>query len=140
MPNVTLDVYLYFTGNCHQAMEFYKSIFGGELTMQTFGEIPGDKPAEMANMNDKIMHARLTGGLISFMASDGTRQEPYSQGRISLSLGGSDEEKLREIFDRLAEGGKVTSPLKKEFWGDIFGSLTDQFGIDWMVNISTKTE
>lgn len=136
MSQVKLDVYIFFTGNCKEAMEFYHSVFGGELTVQTYGEVPGDQSPEMAAHKDKVMHARLSGGDVSLMAGDSTRTEKFGQSSITLSLGGSDEEKLRELFKKLAEGGTVTSELKKEFWGDIFGSLTDKFGIDWMVNIS----
>ncbi len=141
MPTVNLDVYLFFTGNCRQAMEFYKSIFGGELTLQTYDEVPAESmppaPADMPDMTGKVMHAQLKGGAITLMASDSTR-ESFGDSFISLSLGGTDEAVLQGYFDKLAEGGKVTSPLKKEFWGDTFGTLTDQFGVDWMVNISSS--
>lgn len=140
MSKVTLDIYPFFMGNCREAMEFYKSIFGGELTIQTYGEVPGDKPEEMKGMDDKVMHASLKGGDIEMMASDSTRKAPFGPSFISLSLSGTDEEKLRSLFDKLSEGGEVTSPLKKEFWGDIFGSLTDKFGIDWMVNIGEEAK
>ncbi len=137
MSDVQLDAYLFFTGNCREAMEFYKEVFGGELTAQTYGEVPGDKPAEMERMNDKIMHSTLKGGEISLMASDSTR-DSFGDSFISLSLGGTDEDKLRGLFDKLAEGGKVSQPLEKMFWGDIFGTVTDKFGVDWMVNIGSQ--
>ncbi len=140
MDKVAFDVYLFFRGDCREAMEFYKSVFGGELTMQTFGEVPGEKPAEMQGMEDKVMHAMLSGGEIKLMASDSTRKEEFGDSFISLSLGGTDEAKLRGLFEKLSEGGKVTSPLKKEFWGDTFGTLTDKFGVDWMVNITEAKE
>lgn len=136
MSDVKLDVYLYFKGNCREAMEFYKDIFGGELTVQTYGDVPGNVPDDAGVSNkDWLMHARLEGGDIKLMASD-TQQASPAAAKISLSLGGSDEARLREIFGKLGKGGKVFSELKKEFWGDIFGSLTDKYGIDWMVNIT----
>ncbi len=137
MDKIQFDVYLFFTGNCREAMEFYKSVFGGELDMSTYGDVPGDKPEAMKDMDDRVMHATLKGGDISLMASDSTRKEPFGDSSISLSLGGTDEEKLRGLFDKLSDGGKVTSPLKKEFWGDTFGTVTDKFGVDWMVNIGS---
>lgn len=137
MEPISLDAYLFFTGNCREAMEFYHTIFGGELTMQSNSEVPG---AGLPGAENNIMHAYLRGGVINLMASDGTRTEPYETSQISLSLGGTDEEKLRGLFDALSEGGTITSPLKKEFWGDTFGTLTDKFGIDWMVNIAQKKE
>lgn len=116
--------YLFFTGNCAEAMEFYQSIFGGELKMVPHPDGKG------------TMHADLSGGDISFMASDGTRTEPYERSNISLSLNGSDAEKLTETFNKLSEGATDITELKVESWGDTFGQLTDKFGIDWMVNIS----
>lgn len=135
MSAITLDVYLFFNGNCREAMEFYKSIFGGDLIIQTYGEVPGTNE----NEKDRIMHARLEGGDIKLMASD-TAKASTKAAKVSLSLGGSDEARLRQIFEALSEDGEIFSALKKEFWGDIFGSLTDKYGIEWMVNITSPQE
>jgi PhnB protein len=140
MANIQLDAYLFFTGNCLEAMEFYKSVFGGDLKMQTYGEVPGEKPKEMEGHEDKVMHSLLSGGDIRLMASDSTRGKPFGRSFISLSLSGADEKRLQDIFDKLAKGGKVDEPLKKQFWGDTFGALTDKFGVEWMVNITSKKE
>ena len=136
MSNINLDVYLYFKGQCREAMDFYKSIFGGELTQQTYADVPGvsDDPAK----KDWLMHARLEGGDIKLMASDTDKASPEAA-KIDLSLGGTDEVRMREVFDKLAEGGTVHSQLKKEFWGDTFGSLTDKYGVNWMINIGSTT-
>src|SRR5438045_3462767 len=99
MSNIQLDAYLFFRGNTREAMEFYKEIFGGELSVQTYGEMPGDKPEEMKGFEDKVMHAMLKGGDIRLMASDSTRSEDFGNSFISLSLSGTDEEKLRDLFD-----------------------------------------
>ncbi len=138
MENVILDAYLFFEGNCREAMEFYKGVFGGTLDMQPYDEIPGDMPGK-AEMKGKIIHARLAGGDVNLMASD-TRDKMLGAGKIELSLSGVDEARLRKMFDGLSAGGKVKSPLKKEYWGDTFGSLRDKFGVDWMVNITAKKE
>jgi PhnB protein len=132
MSTITINPYLFFAGNCREAMEFYKEIFGGELTVQTYAEVgmnDGPMPA------DKLMHADLSGGDIKLMGSD-TAAASVKAAKVSLSLGGDDEAKLRDIFEKLSEDVTVQYPLKKEFWGDIFGSLTDKFGIEWMVNIA----
>lgn len=117
-------------------MEFYKSVLGGELIMQTFGEaMPEGTPPEHKN---KIMHAYLKNDSLSFMASDSPPGSEVTQGdNVHLSIVGEDEAKLTEFFNKLAEGGKVTMKLEKQFWGDVFGMLTDKFGIHWMVNIGT---
>jgi len=138
MNRVALDAYLFFDGTCREAMEFYEGIFGGELRMQTYDEVPGDMPGK-EHLKGKIVHASLMGGDVSLMASD-THDKTLGTGKIELSLSGYDDEKLRKIFQGLSAGGKTRSPLKKEFWGDTFGALTDRFGVDWMVNIAVKKE
>ncbi|HSX45978.1 MAG TPA: VOC family protein [Candidatus Saccharimonadia bacterium] len=137
MSDVHLDVYLYFQGNCKEAMEFYKSVFGGELTVQTFGESPPEAvPGGLNDENkDQVMHARLEGGDIKLMASDGSKASAKSA-KVDLSLGGSDETRLREIFEKLSAGGEVGMPLTKMFWGDFFGQFVDKYGVSWMVNIT----
>jgi PhnB protein len=130
-----LNPYLNFDGNARDAMTFYESVFGGELTMTSFGE--GGMPHEPAD-KDKIMHAQLISASgYWLMASDlppGMSAAPGNT--ISVSLSGDDEAELRGYWDGLLAGGSVTMPLEKAPWGDSFGMLTDKFGIAWMVNIS----
>ncbi len=134
----TLTPYLTFNGNAAEAMKFYKSVLGGELTMQTFGEA---KMAKTAKEKDRIVHAALKNETLSLMASDGQMTQQVKFGdNVSMSISGQDQAKLTEIFNRLSKGGKVTMPLAKQFWGDTFGMFTDKFGIQWMVNISTQTQ
>ncbi len=131
----SLNPYLHFKDNTRQAMEFYKSIFGGELRMNTFEEYhASDDPSEAK----KIMHAELnTGNGIVFMAADTpNRMEFHTGANINMSLSGEDEKELKGYFQKLSAGGQVSMPLKKEVWGDTFGMCTDRFGIDWMVNIT----
>lgn len=135
MNNVRLEPYLFFKGNCREAMEFYKNVFGGELTIQTMGEVPMDMPDKEERKNE-IMHAKLSGGLVTILASD-TPQASEKTAKVELSLSGTDEAEMRKIFDALAEGGTVRFALEKQFWGDVFGNLTDKFAIDWMMNIET---
>lgn len=134
-----LNPYIGFEDNARQAMEFYHSVFGGKLDLNTFGEShASEDPAE----KDKIMHAMLeTESGMVFMASDTPKgmTRPTST-FISMSLSGDNEEELRGYWNKLIEGGQVTMPLEKAPWGDTFGMLTDKFGINWMVNISGKHE
>ena len=133
-----LTPYLNFNGKTAEAMRFYHSILGGELTMQTFGEA---KMAESPEDNDLIVHAALKNNALSIMASDGQPKEPVKFGdNIHMSLAGPDSGRLTEIFNRLAQGGKVDMPLAKQFWGDTFGMLTDKFGVHWMVNIAAPAQ
>jgi PhnB protein len=136
MANISLEPYLFFKGNCKEAMEFYKSVFGGELTMSTLGESPKEVLEQMKvdeSRYGEIMHSSLKGP-VNLMASDSQMASDHSA-KVELSLGGTDETQMKGIFDKLAEGGKVRMPLEKQFWGDTFGMMTDKFGVDWMMNI-----
>ena len=128
-----LNPYLNFNGNARQAMEFYRDVFGGELTLSTFGELGAAEGADA----DKIMHGQLqTGSGYTLMGSDvpsHMQYEPAAGFAVSLS---GDDEALRGYFEKLSAGGNVTLPMQKMMWGDEFGMLTDQFGIQWMANIS----
>lgn len=135
--SVQLHSYINFDGNAREAMEYYHSIFGGELTANTFGESASEQmPVEPEDM-DKIMHAFLKGeGGIELMGSDAPMNMPRDNGsRITLSLSGDDEAVLRAYWDRLSEGGSISVPLDPSPWGDTFGMLTDKFGVGWMIDI-----
>ena len=130
-----LNPYLNFRDNAREAMEFYQSVFGGDLRMQTFKEFEASQdPSE----NDKIMHAVLEADDgISFMAADTPNAMEYNPGtNFNMSLSGEDESTLRGYYERLADGGRVTMPLETAPWGDVFGMVVDRFGISWLVNIS----
>ena len=130
-----LNPYLGFRDTTRDAMEFYQSVFGGELTMSSFAEFEAsDDPAEA----DKIMHAMLTSddGLV-LMASDTPNRMEFRPGtNYSVSLSGDDEPVLRGYWDGLADGGTVVMPLEPSPWGDSFGMCVDKFGVSWMVNIA----
>jgi PhnB protein len=132
---VALNPYLNFRGNTREAMEFYHSVFGGKLNMQTFQDLHASQDPSEDNL---IMHAALEGdnGII-FMAADAPPRMDFTPGsNFSMSLSGADEALLRGYFEKLADGGTVTMPLEKAMWGDTFGMCTDKFGIGWLVNIS----
>ena len=131
-----LNPYLTFDGTAREAMEFYKGVFGGELTVNTFGEY-GDAPNP-----DGVMHAQLEAGNGMFlMASDLPPGMPPNPGSsISISLSGDDAAELRGYWEKLSSGGTVTMPLEKQMWGDEFGMCEDRFGTSWMVNIAQPQE
>ena len=129
-----LNPYISFAGNARQAMEFYKAVFDGTLTLSTFGEFgSSDSPAA-----DKIMHGLLeTDRGFSLMGADTPPGVEHNPGdNIAVSLSGDDVDELRGYWEKLSDGGTVSVPLEKQMWGDEFGMCVDRFGIRWMVNIA----
>jgi len=138
MPS-KLNPYLNFNGNAREAMELYKSVFGGTMTMSTYKE--GGMTQNPAEEN-KIMHAMLeTTNGITLMGADSPEGWEFVVGtNVSISLSGDDTAELSGYFEKLSQGGNIQEPLKQAPWGDTFGMLTDKFGIRWMVNIAGKKE
>jgi PhnB protein len=131
-----LNPYISFDNSARQAMEFYRDVFGGNLTMNTFGEFgQADSPDA-----DKIMHSQLETDMgFTLMASDTPAGMQRNAGdTITISLSGDDADSLRGYWEKLSDGGTVTMPLEKQMWGDEFGMCTDKFGIPWMVNVTQQ--
>jgi PhnB protein len=135
MADAILNPYLSFRDNAREAMEFYKSVFGGELSVSTFAEYQASEdPADA----DKIMHSQLTteSGLVLMGADTPSGMDLAPGDNISISLSGDDETELRGYWDGLIDGGTVAMPLEKAPWGDTFGMCQDKFGINWLVNVT----
>ncbi len=131
---VRLNPYLSFRDNARQAMEFYESVFGGELALSTFADMhASDDPAEQ----DKIMHGMLEApnGLV-LMGADTPNSMEYQPNSYQISLSGDDEPTLRGYWEGLSSEGTVIEPLVQAPWGDTFGMCIDRFGVHWMVNIA----
>lgn len=134
-----VNAYLNFEGNCEEAFNFYKSIFGGEFVgISKFKDVP---PSSSEGMNlteedkERIMHVALKVGDNMLMGSDCPSSMKVKFGdSISISVHPESEEEAKEIFDKLSEDGKVVMPLEKTFWNAYFGMCVDKFGIPWMVN------
>ena len=132
----TLNPYIGFRDDARSAMDFYQSVFGGELTRSTFADMGmADDPAEA----EKVMHSQLVtpGGMVLMAADTPNAMEHTPGGAISVSLSGTDEFELRGYWDGLTETGTVVLPLEKAPWGDSFGMCQDRFGVTWMVNIGS---
>lgn len=137
----SLHPYLNFPGTAREAMEFYRDVFGGELTVSTFGDFHA--VAEDSASADKIMHAELISEHVRIAASDVIEETPIEVvfgNATTLALTGDNEPALRAAFERLAEGGTVVMPLDRQMWGDIYGNCTDRFGTGWQINISAAPE
>jgi PhnB protein len=129
-----LNPYIQFQDNARSALEFYKDVFGGELTISTFGEY-GDSSQPGA---DGVMHGQLESPSgYTIMAADTPPGMDHNPGtNVAVSLSGDDAGELHGYWDKLSTGGQVQVPLEKQMWGDEFGMCVDQFGIGWMVNIA----
>ena len=128
----TLTPYLLFDGNCHQAMEFYKSCFGGELTFTKVKDSPVKDLMPPAQLN-KTLNARLKSGNLEISASDWLRLDrtPIRGNTVCLYLSGGTLDELKALFEKLSEEAEVTDPLKEMFFG-VYGALNDKFGVRWM--------
>ena len=130
---VRLNPYLNFQDSAREAMTFYHSVFGGELTVSTFGDFhASEDPSEV----DKVMHSQLESpnGFV-LMAADTPNAMTFTpQAGVSVSLSGDDEDTLRGYWERLSEDGTIVMPFEKAPWGATFGMCVDRFGTNWMVN------
>lgn len=130
-----LNPYISFRDNTRQAMDFYKSVFGGELDLRTFKDFGASQDPSEDNL---IMHSVLESGAITIMASDTPARIEFKPGNnFNMSLSGDNETELRGYWEKLSDGGTVTMALEKAIWGDIFGMCRDKFGTQWLINIST---
>jgi PhnB protein len=134
----TLNPYLNFRGQARDAMDFYQSVFGGELIGNTFAEFQQQVGEGEEN---QIMHSQLTtpDGLM-LMAADVPSTMDFAPGSaISVSLSGDESEKLTGYWQKLSDGANILEELTTAPWGDSFGMLIDKFGIQWLVNISGQS-
>ena len=137
---MTLNTYLHFNGNCREAFEFYRSVFGGEFAfIDTFANGPDDFEVPEEEL-DSIMHVSLPIGSSVLMGSDTPSSfGPANMGNnFSISCLTQSREETDELFAGISEGGTVTCPLADMFWGAYFGSCTDRFGINWQFNCEHK--
>ena len=132
--------YLFFSGNCREAMNRYHEIFGGELFVMRMGDAPdtGDLPPEKA---DLVIHAALMMDGSMLMASDDPMTDgPITVSGIQVSVSPKTTDEANRVFDALAEGGQVTQPLISTFFSPAFGMCVDRFGTPWMVSAEAPTE
>jgi PhnB protein len=125
-----LSPYLKFNGNCRQALEFYKSVVGGQLILQTIGESPAAGHFPPA-MKDKLLHGSLAKDNLTIFGSDVAGAELTQGNNVFLCLVCKSKEEIETLFSKLSQGGKVKTPPKHEFFGT-YGDLVDKFGINWM--------
>jgi PhnB protein len=140
----TTNTYLNFNGNCEEAFNLYKSVFGGDfISFSRFGEMPESDDYKVPEGDkNKIMHVSLPIGTSILMGSDtgGDWAPTFVQGNnFSVSVTPESKQEADTIFNALSKGGQITTPLHNTFWGAYFGMITDKFGINWMVNFQEST-
>ena len=137
-PMTTLTPYLLFDGTCREAMQFYHSVFGGELSLTKVGESPA-KDHMPAFQHDKIVNAHLKNAAIEISASDWLmpNRTPARGNTVCLFLSGGTYAELKTLFDKLSDGANVTDPLKEVFFG-YYGALNDKYGNRWMLQANRE--
>jgi PhnB protein len=142
MPAV--NPYLNFQGNCEEAFNFYKSVFGGEfMYLGRFSDMPPQEGVTLPDeMKNKVMHVSLPMGNGSYLMGSDTGGEwaPSMKvgNNIALSLNAASKDEADRLFGELSKGGKVTMPMNQTFWGDYFGMCEDRFGINWMMSFNER--
>jgi len=132
---MNLANYLFFTTSCEQALDFYtKCGLGAVVATLRYGE--NGMPVRIESMRGKIMHAQFDGPGVHFFASDNDDAEPMRGSAMIFTL--DDRDQTKQLFTRLAVGGQITTPLAVQPWGDYYGKLTDQYGVQWMFNCTSK--
>ncbi|UGX88868.1 VOC family protein [Phyllobacterium meliloti] len=132
-----LSNYLFFTTSCEQALAFYTHCGLGRITEELRYGANG-MPVRTEAMRGKIMHSRFEGPGVLFYASDNDDAEPMRGSAHMLVM--EDRDEAERLFTRLAVGGTITTPFGLQVWGDFFGKLTDQFGVQWMINVPTQAK
>ena len=131
-----LNPYLTFSGNCREAMNYYKQCLGGEISFIVVGESPVANQVP-PSIKDHILHSSLKTDELELMATD-MQPETLNEGNtVHLCLSCKTEEETRSLFDRLSEGGKVKQPLHEMFFG-LIGTVTDKFGKHWILECDKK--
>jgi PhnB protein len=139
----TINPYLHFEGNCEEAFDFYKSVFGGAFASEMRWKDMNSEVPPPESEGNKIMHVSLPIGQGTvLMGSDrfGETDKGTSGDNFSIAIGPENKEEAARIFNGLSAGGKVTMSLQDTFWGAYFGMFTDKFGIQWMVNYDYSRE
>lgn len=125
--------YLFFNGECAQAMNFYKEVFGGELSLMKYGDAPPGNECPAA-IKDRIMHSRLVNGAFTLLASDVHEGKADKGNYMQLHQEFDSRADFDRVYKALSQGGSVFQEPHDAFWGSRFAMLTDKFGFGWMLS------
>ncbi|MCB6608342.1 VOC family protein [[Clostridium] symbiosum] len=137
---MTIQCYINFQGNCRQAVDFYSRVFDTPAQIMTYGEMPHSPEFPVSDeLKNQVLHASITLDGNELMFSDVPPEMPFCPGNnITLTLNGEDPDTLTQWFQKLSENGKVEMPLEATFWSELYGSVVDQFGVGWQINLKRK--
>lgn len=135
----SINPYLIFSGNCREAMTLYADAFGAELSLSTYGDMPG--ATEFAG-SQLILHARLSKGDIVLMGSDShpEKGKVVVGNNVQITINCDSREEVDALFAKLSVNGKVEMAPSDTFWNAYFAMLADQFGTEWMLNFEKPRE
>jgi PhnB protein len=143
----TVNIYLTFNGNCEEAFNFYKSVFGGEFGyVGRFGEMPPQDgmPTIPDAEKNKIMHISLPVSketmLMGCDSSEALGEAIVVGNNFSITINGDNKVEADRLFNELSKGGKVTMSMNDTFWGSYYGLFRDKFDINWMINFNASTQ
>ena len=129
------DIHLVFSGRCREAFAFYEKTFNSKVPFcMTYGEAPEGVQVP-PDAKDLVMHMSMPLGGGTLMGCDTPQEQGCTMGGFQISVGDSDADEVKRIFDALKEGGSVQMPLEKTFWSPLFGMCTDRFGVAWMLSV-----
>jgi PhnB protein len=123
---------------CREAFGFYKDCFGGgEIQLMTVGDSPMAKDMPPGS-GDRIMHAVFKKGDMQLLGSDMMRDKAVVGDNVSVMVEFDNEKELNTVFDKMAKGGEVFMKPEEMFWGGVFGTLTDKYGIEWSYHFQKR--
>lgn len=131
---MSFSPYLFFSGNCAEAFRRYEEIFGGEVNVMTFADVPDGTETMPGATPDQVMHASLKLGDSFLMGSDDPTGTGGPKSGVAVAFTAPDAGDAKRVFDALGDGGEVTMPFSATFWSKGFGMCTDRFGVPWMVD------
>lgn len=136
---MSFHAYLFFSdGKCKEALTRYQEIFGGDLEIMTFADLPSGEDTMPGAKPEMVMHSALKVGDGLLMASDDPTGDGGSRLGIAVSYSAPDAETGRKVFDALCEGGELQMPWEATFWSPGFGACVDRWGVPWMVDTMTE--
>jgi PhnB protein len=137
---MSFNPYLFFSGNCAEAFQRYQEIFGGELQVMTYADLPEGAEPMPGTEPHQVMHAALQTGPSLLMGSDDPTGDGGPKTGVGVHYSTSDIAETKRIFAALSDGGDVQMKVEPTFWSPGFGSCVDRFGVSWMIDTENRQQ